>query len=69
MILRQTIGKGAKAKHVLGKNLQERQMVLSSTPKCNCHGVGYQPHDQGRNGQIQKENKKTRSYLVFLPLS
>ena len=44
-------------------------MVPSSTPKRNRYGVGYQLHDQRRNGRIQKENRMTRSYLVFPPLS
>ena len=69
MVLKQTIGKGAKARHGLGKNLQGRQIVLSSTPKCNRHGIRYQLHDKGRNGRIQKENRRTRSYLAFPPLS
>ena len=67
MILRQTIGKKAKVRHGLGKNLQGRQMVLSSTPKRNHHGVGYQLHDQRGNDWIQKENRTTRPY--FPPLS
>ena len=33
MILRQTIGKRAKVGHGLGKDLQGRQMVISSMPK------------------------------------
>ena len=48
MILKQTIGKRAKAGHGLGKNLQGRQMVLSSTSKRNHHGVGYQLYDPKR---------------------
>ena len=40
-------------------------MVPSSTPKCNRYGVGYQLHDQKRNGRIQKENRMIRSYLAF----
>ena len=42
-------------------------MVISSTPKCNRHGVGYQPGNQKRNGQMgsQKEDKMVRSNLVF----
>ena len=44
-------------------------MVPSLTPKCKCYGVGYQLHDQRRNGRIQKENKMTISYLAFPPLS
>ena len=44
-------------------------MVPSSTPKRNRYGVGYQLHDQRRNGRIQKENRMTRSYLAFPPLS
>ena len=44
-------------------------MVLSSTLKGNRHGIGYQLHEQGRNGRIQKENRKTRSYLALSPLS
>ena len=40
-------------------------MVLASTPKRNHHGVGYQLHDQKRNGWTQKENRETRSYLAF----
>ena len=69
MILRQTVGKRAKVRHGLGRNLQGRQMVLSSTPKCNCHGIGYQPYDQGKNGRIQKGNRMTRPYLAFPPLN
>ena len=41
MILRQTIGKGAKVGHGLGKNLRGIQMVISSALKCNCYGIGY----------------------------
>ena len=44
-------------------------MVLASTPKRNHHGVGYQLHDQKRNGWTQKENRETRSYLAFPPLN
>ena len=69
MILRQTVGKGAKVGHGLGKDLQEMQMVLSSTPKRNRHGIRYQLHEQERNGPIQKENRRTRFYSVLLPLS
>ena len=69
MILRQTVGKGAKTGHGLGKNLQGKQIVLSSIPKRNRHGVGYQLHNQGRNGRIQKENRRTRPYLAFPPLN
>ena len=69
MILRQTIGKGAKVGRGMGKNLQKRQMVLSSTPKRNYHGIGYQPHDQGENGRIQKGNRMTKPYLAFPPLN
>ena len=32
MILKQTVGKGAKVGHGLGKDLQKRHMVISSTP-------------------------------------
>ena len=69
MVLKQTISKGAKAGHGLGRNLQGIQTMLSSTPKCNHHGIKYQMHEQGRNSQIQKENRKTRSYLALSPLS
>ena len=69
MILRQTVGKGAKVGHGLRKDLEGRHMVISSTPKRNCHGIGYQPYDQKRNGRIQKENRMTRPYLAFPPLS
>ena len=51
----------------MGKNLQGRQIMLSSIPKRNRHGIGYQLHDQRRNGRIQKENRRTRSYLAFPP--
>ena len=50
MVLKQTIGKGAKVGHGLGRNLQGIQRILSSTPKRNCHNIGYQLHDQGRSG-------------------
>ena len=69
MILKQTVGKRAKAGHALEKNLQGRQMVLFSTSKRNHHGVVYQLHDQGENDRIQKENRRTRTYLAFFPLS
>ena len=69
MVLKQTIGKGAKAGHGLGRNLQRIQRILSSIPKRNYHGIGYQLHDQGRSGRIQKGNKMTRLYLAFPPLS
>ena len=55
MILIQTIGKGAKVGHGLGRKLQGIQMVPSTTPKRKHYGVGYQLHDQRRNGRIQKE--------------
>ena len=41
MIVRQTISKGAKARHGLGENLQGIQMVLALSPKRNRYGVGY----------------------------
>ena len=49
MILRQTIGKGAKVGYGLGKDLQGRHMVISLIPKQNCHGIGYQSYNQKRN--------------------
>ena len=69
MVLKQTIGKRAKVEHGLGKDLQGMQMVLSSIPKYSRHGIGYQLHKQGRNGPIQKENRKTRFYSAFPLLS
>ena len=54
MVLKQTIGKRAKIGHGLGKNLQGRQMVLSSALKRNCYGIGYQLHDQRKKGQIHE---------------
>ena len=69
MILKQTIGKGAKVGYGLGKDLQGRHLVISSIPKQNCHGIGYQSYNRGRNGWIQKENRMTRPYLAFSPLS
>ena len=69
MILRQTIGNGAKVGYGLGNDLQGRHMVISSIPKQNCHGIGYQSYNQRRNGRIQKENRMTRPYLAFPPLS
>ena len=70
MILRQTIGKGAKARHGMGRNLQGIQMVISSAPKRNCYSIGYQPSDQSRNDWMgsQKENRIVSSNLVFPPL-
>ena len=41
MILRQTIGKGAKTRHGLGRNLQGIQMMISSTPKHNRYSIRY----------------------------
>ena len=69
MILRQTIGKRAKAGYGLGKDLQGKHMVVSSILKRNKHGIGYQPYNQRRNGRIQKENRMTRTYFAFPPLS
>ena len=69
MILRQTIGKRAKVGYGLGKDLQGRHMVISSIPKQNCYGIGYQPYNQRRNGRIQKENRMTKPYLAFPLLS
>ena len=70
MILRQTIGKGAKTGHGLGRNLQGIQMVISSAPKRNRYGIGFQLEDQRKNGRMgsQKENRTVRSNLIFLPL-
>ena len=71
MILKQTIGKGAKAGHGLGRNLQGIQMVISSVPKRNRYGIGYQLGDQKRSGWMrsQKGNRMVRSNLVFPPLN
>ena len=44
-------------------------MLISLIPKQNCYGIGYQPYNQRRNGQIQKENKMTRPYVAFPHLS
>ena len=44
-------------------------MVPSSTPKRNRYGVGYQLRDQRRNGRNQEENRMTRFYFAFPPLS
>ena len=52
MIVRQTIGNGAKAGYGLGKDLQRGQMVISSTLKRNWHGIGYRPYEQGKSGRI-----------------
>ena len=52
MILKQTIDKGAEVGRGLGKSLQGIKMAISSTPKCNRHGIGYQPGDQRRNGRM-----------------
>ena len=45
--------------------------MISSAPKRNHYGIGYQPDDQKSNGRIrsQKENRMIRSNLVFPPLS
>ena len=71
MVLKQTIGKGVKAGHGLGRNLQGIQMVISSGPKCNRHSIGYQPGNQRRNSQRgnQKEDRMVRSNLVFPSLN
>ena len=69
MILRQTIGKGAKVGYGLRKDLQGRPMLTSSIPKQNCYGIRYQPYNQRRNGRIQKENRMTKPYVAFPPLS
>ena len=69
MILRQTIGKGAKVGYGLRKDLQGRHMVISSIPKQNCYGIRYQSYNQKRNGRIQKENRMTKPYVAFPLLS
>ena len=45
--------------------------MLISSPilKRNHYGIGYQPYNQGIYGRIQKENRMTRPYLAFPPLS
>ena len=70
MILKQTICKGAKVGHGLGRNLQGIKMAVSSAPKHNRHGIEYQPSDRRRNGWMgsQKENGMVKSNLVFPPL-
>ena len=71
MVLWQIVGKGAKTRHGLGRNLQGTQMVISSAPKRNRYGIGYQLGDQRRNGwiEIQKKNRRVKSNLVFLSLN
>ena len=70
MILRQTIGKGAKVGHGLGRNLLGIQMVISSPSKHNHYGIGYQLGHQRRNSKrgSQKKDKMVRFNLVFPPL-
>ena len=67
MILKQTIDKGDKIGHGLGRNLQG----ISSTSKRNRYGIGYQLGDQRKNNRMgsQKENGMVRPNLVFLPLN
>ena len=45
-------------------------MAISSAPKCNRHGIGYQPIGQKSNGRMgsRKKNRMVRSNLVFPPL-
>ena len=69
MILKQTIGKGAKVGYGLGKDLQGEHVLVPSILKRDNHGIGYQQYNRGRNGRNQKENKVTRPYLAFPPLS
>ena len=71
MILKQTIGKGAKVGRGLGKNLQGIKMVISTAPKHNLHAIGYQLGDQRKNNRMgsQKENGMVIPNLVFLPLN
>ena len=69
MILKQTIGKGAKVGYGLGKDLQGEHVLVSSILKRDNHGIGYQQYNRRRNGRNQKENKVTRPYLAFPPLS
>ena len=71
MILRQTIGKGAKTGHGLGRNLKGIQMVISSAPKRNRYGIGYQLGDQRGDSWMgsQKGNRMVRSYSSIPPLS
>ena len=71
VILRKTIGKEAKTGYGLGRNLQGIQMVISSTPKRNRYGIGFQPENQRKNGRMgsQKENRMVRANLIFPPLN
>ena len=67
MILKQIIGKGAKAGHGLGKDLQGIQMEILLAPKRNRYGIGYQLGDQRRNGCMgsHKGNRMVRSSPSF----
>ena len=70
MSLKQTIGKGAKARYGLGKDLQGIKRAVSMTPKHDRHGLGYQSSNCGRNGQArrQKENGMASCNLIIPPL-
>ena len=67
MSLKQTIGKRAKARYYLGKDLQGIKRAVSMTPKHDRHGLGYQSSNHGRNGQArrQKENGMASSNLII----
>ena len=69
MILRQTIGKRAKVGYGLGNDLQGEHVLVFSILKRNNHGIGYQQYNRRRNGRNQKENRITKPYLAFPPLS
>ena len=45
MSLKQTVGKRAKARYGVGKDLQGIQKAVSTTPKHDRHGLGYQPNN------------------------
>ena len=70
MSLKQTIGKGAKVEYGLGRDLQGIKRAVSTTPKHDQHGLGYQPGNQGENEQIgkQKGNKMANSRLIIPPI-
>ena len=70
MSLKQIVGKGAKAGYGLGRDLQGIKMAVSTTPKHDRHGLGYQPSDQDRKRRMgrQKGNRMASSRLIIPPI-
>ena len=68
MSLKQTVGKGAKAGYDLGRDLQRIKKAVSTTPKHDQYGLGYQSDNQGKNKQmVRQEGSRMASSRLIIP--